>query len=278
VAPIADAHLHLFTHGFHGRAGSSPADPSLEVDAYEVLARRHGVVAGLVIGYEGEGIDLVNNSYIRSLAATRPWMSTVAHVSAEAEPDPDHLEQLMAAGHRGIALYVQDAVTARSVNSWPAEAWRFMEERGAIVSLNASPAGTQGLVELVERTSGCTFIFSHLGDPGRFTKPPSADDAARRIGALLRLARNDNVYVKISGLYAISEPANAYPHEAAWPFIELVLDKFGPGHCLWGSDFSPCLDEVSFDQVIRTPVVERLPRADSDRVMGGNLMELLGYS
>jgi predicted TIM-barrel fold metal-dependent hydrolase len=153
VAPIADAHLHLFTNGFHGRAGSSSAAPGLEVDAYEALARRHGVVAGLVIGYEGEGIDLVNNSYIRSLAGTHPWMSTVAHVSADAALDPDRLEQLMDAGHRGIALYIEDAETARSVSSWPAEGWRLLEERRAIVSLNASPAGTQGLVDLVERTS-----------------------------------------------------------------------------------------------------------------------------
>jgi L-fuconolactonase len=278
VDQIADAHLHLFTNGFHGRSGSKPARTNLEVDAYEVLARRHGVVAGLVLGYQGEGIDLANNSYIRSLAATRPWMSTVADVSTDATPERNRLEQLMESGHRGIALYVEDAATAGAVSSWPAESWRFLEERHAIVSVNASPAGTQGLVDLVERTSGCTFLFSHLGDPGRFTQPPSADDAAHRIGALLRLARNDNVYVKISGLYAISDPANAYPHEAAWPFIELVLDKFGPGHCLWGSDFSPCLDEVSFDQVIRNPVVERLPRADYDRVMGGNLMQLLGNS
>jgi hypothetical protein len=30
-----------------------PAGLGLDVDAYEALARRHGVVAGLVIGYEG---------------------------------------------------------------------------------------------------------------------------------------------------------------------------------------------------------------------------------
>jgi L-fuconolactonase len=275
VEQIADAHLHLFTNGFRGRGGSSPAGPGLEVDAYEVLARRHGVVAGLVIGYEGEGIDPVNNSYIRSLAATHPWMSTVAHVSANAAPDPARLDRLLELGHRGIALYVTGKETAGAVSSWPTESWRCLEERRAIVSVNASPAGTQGLLDLVERTSGCTFLFSHLGEPGRFTQPPSADAAAHRLGALLRLAGNDNVYVKISGLYAISDPATAYPHEAAWPFIDLVLDEFGPSHCLWGSDFSPCLDDVSFEQVIRNPVVERLPAADYDSVMGGNLMELL---
>ena len=272
---FADAHLHLFTNGFRGRGGSSPAGPGREVDAYEVLARRHGIVAGLVIGYEGEGIDPDNNSYIRSLAATHPWMSTVADVSADAAPDPIRLDRLLSLGHRGIALYVADAESAAAVSSWPTENWRVLEARNAIVSVNAGPGGIRGLVNVVERASGCTFLFSHLGDPGRFAQPPSADDAAHRIGALLRLARNDNVYVKVSGLYAISDPANAYPHEAAWPFIDVVLQKFGPDHCLWGSDFSPCLDDVSFEQVIRNPVLEGLPAADYDRVMGGNLISLL---
>ena len=202
-------------------------------------------------------------------------MSTVAHVSADVAPDPASLDRLIELGHRGIAIYVMDVEAAGAVSSWPAESWRRLEERGAIVSLNAAPAATQGLVDLVERTSGCTFLFSHLGDPGRFTSPPSADEAAHRLGALLRLARNDNVYVKISGLYAISDPAGAYPHEAAWPFIDLVLEHFGPGRCLWGSDFSPCLDDVSFEQVIRNPVLDQLPAADYDRVMGGNLLQLL---
>ncbi len=272
---IADAHLHLFTNGFHGSGGTGPAGAGPEVDVYESLARRHGVVAGLVVGYEGEGIDPVNNSYIRALAATRPWMSTVAHVSADVAPDPASLDRLLELGHRGIALYVMDVKTAATLSSWPVETWRRLEKRGAIVSLNASPAATQGLVDLVERTSGCTFLFSHLGDPGRFTSPPSVDEAADRIRPLLRVARNDNVYVKISGLYAISDPGSAYPHEAAWPFIDLVFEQFGPDRCLWGSDFSPCLDDVSFEQVIRNPVLERLPTADYGRVMGGNLLQLL---
>ena len=272
---LADAHLHLFTNGFRGRGGSSPAGPGLEVDAYESLARRHGIVAGLVVGYEGEGIDPDNNSYIRSLAATHPWMSTVADVSTNAASDPTQLHLLLELGHRGIALYLPDIETAKVVSSWPTGSWRLLEEANALVSVNAGPAGIQGLAGVVERTPGCTFLFSHLGDPGRFTQPPSTDDAAHRIGALLRLARNDNVYVKISGLYAISDPANAYPHEAAWPFIDVVLQKFGPDHCLWGSDFSPCLDDVSFEQAIRNPVLEGLPPADYERVMGGNLLELL---
>jgi len=38
------------------------------------------------VGYEGEGIDPDNNAYLRSLAAQRPWMSTVAHLPVAPAP------------------------------------------------------------------------------------------------------------------------------------------------------------------------------------------------
>ena len=73
----------------------------------------------------------------------------------------------------------------------------------------------------------------------------------QRLALLLALADHQNVMVKISGLYAISDPSHGYPHEAARPFIDLVLERFGPSRCLWGSDFSPALEHVSFPQTVR---------------------------
>ena len=81
--------------------------------------------------------------------------------------------------------------------------------------------------------------------------------------------------VKISGLYAISDPAHGYPHDAAAPFLEILFERFGVGRCCWGSDFSPALDFVSFAQTADIPWLTRLSSADIERVMGGNLLQLL---
>ena len=62
------------------------------------------------------------------------------------------------------------------------------------------------------------------------------------------LAQRDHVAVKFSGLYGVSDPAHDFPHAAAQPFVDVLLDAFGPARLLWGSDFSPALDFVSFAQ------------------------------
>ncbi len=85
-----------------------------------------------------------------------------------------------------------------------------------------------------------------------------------------------NVFVKISGLYAISVPEHGYPHAAAGPFIDAVIERFGVARCLWASDFPPALDLVSFAQTIDNPLLGGLAPAERDAVMGGNLLRLLG--
>jgi predicted TIM-barrel fold metal-dependent hydrolase len=278
TAALADAHLHLFARGFPGRYGRSVLGRDPEIEAYEAFRSAHGIEAGLVVGYQGDGIDPRNNSTIRALAADRPWMATLAYADPRATPTAGTVEAWSAEGHVGIAVYLPDAAAAAAVRAWPAAAWRSLEARRAIVSLNAPPQGTEPLAALVAARAGCSFVFSHLGLPGRYPTPPTPREAEDRLAPLLRLAPHPNVAVKISGLYAVSDPAHAYPHAAAAPFVALLLDRFGPARCLWGSDFSPALDFVSFAQAVSTPWLEGLTPAERACVMGGNLLRMLGRS
>lgn len=56
------------------------------------------------------------------------------------------------------------------------------------------------------------------------------------------------MHVKLSGYYALTDPGYDYPHDAAWPYTEVLADSFGTRRLLWASDFSPCLDSVTFAQ------------------------------
>lgn len=273
---LADAHLHLFSRGYRGRYGQGLPGGGSDIEAYESLRAAHGIVAGLVVGYEADGIDPGNNAYLRILAATRPWMATLAHVELSSILVPTQADRLLDAGHAGIALYAADASASTAIAQWPAATWESLARRRAIVSLNARPEAMDGLAPAVETGAGCRFMVAHLGLPGRYPVPPGSAEAAERLAPLLRLARRANVFVKISGLYAVSEPPHAYPHPATGPFIDLLLDRLGPGRCLWGSDFSPCLDFVSFAQALSIPWLERLAPAERGLVTGGTLLRLLG--
>jgi L-fuconolactonase len=272
MAPVADAHMHLFTRGYHpGRDTSAASD----VDRYEAIMKVHGIAAALVVGYEGEGIDPYNNAYLRSLAVQRPWMSTVAYLPLSPPPTVGHLEDLLTAGHRGIAVHCLDAVSAHAVAGWSKGCWELLADRGALVSFNATPEAHPGLAELVRAHTGCRFIFSHVGQPGRYQSPPTKDVAEERLSALLELSSVANCWVKISALYSISARSDAYPYAEADPFVGVVLDAFGPSHCLWGSDFSPTLDHGTFEQAFILPQLDHLPKKEKDQVMGGNLLQLL---
>ncbi|MHA6687598.1 amidohydrolase family protein [Mesorhizobium sp. A556] len=272
---LADAHLHLFRHGFPGGNGQPVLGEVSDIDAYERLRRNHPIAKGLVIGYEADGIDPDNNAYLRSLAATRPWIASLAFLPVASAPSVEAIDWLFGAGHVGVALYLPDAAAAKTLCAWPASVWAAFNRHKAILSLNARPEATVHLERLVETLAGCPMLFSHLGLPGLFATRPSTAEAEHRIDGLLRLAKSPNVRVKISGLYATSDAPATPPHPGAQPFIDIILDRFGPERCLWGSDFSPALEWVDFEDTFAATCLGLLTATERDAVMGLNLLKLL---
>jgi L-fuconolactonase len=129
---------------------------------------------------------------------------------------------------------------------------------------------------VLERFPQLRLLVSHLGLPPAVASPPSPDQADRAMQAVSRLARYPAVSVKLSGFYALSSPGHDYPHESAWLYVEQLVRVFGCNRLLWGSDFSPCLDWVTFPQTVN--LFEKMPflkPPDVARITGGNLLALL---
>jgi len=274
VTAIADAHVHLFERGFHGVAGGPPAGPD-ELGLYERLRRLHGIDRALVVGYEGEPRYAGNNDHVLELARTRAWIAPVAFVPPAPAPTPELLRSYRGRGGVGIALYAADEAEGRAIAGWPSAVFAELRAARAVISLNARPAATATLTPAVDALEGCTLLFSHLGLPGRPTDGGGLEDARARLGPLLALADRAWVWVKLSAPYAISDPGHDFPHLAAGPFVDLVLDAYGPGRLTWGSDFSPALDHVSFAQTLDARLLAGCTPAEIAAVMGGNLQHLL---
>lgn len=272
--PTADAHLHLFAAGFAGLTGSSAAGED-ELLMYERLRALHGIERGLVIGYEGEPRYAGNNAEVLALARSHPWITPLLYLPADPAPTVDALREAVEAGAAGFSIYLADAPAGRSFAGWPAAAFAELNAQHAIVSFNATPAAIACLAAAVDALDGCALLFSHLGLPGPHARVPRVDEARERLRPLLSLAGRDHVAVKLSGLYAISEPAHDYPHAAADPFVALALDRFGPERLLWGSDFAPALDFVSFAQLADARPLAQCAPHEVDAVMGGNLLRIV---
>jgi L-fuconolactonase len=264
--------VHLFAEGFSGVYGRLIDD---ELALYEQLRIRFGIERALVVGYEGEPRYAGNNGYILALARTRPWISPVAYVQVDPAPTVESLRLLQAEGAIGYALYLTEPHEAEAVAAWPRASMRELEAQRPVISLNATPAATRALEPVIDTLCDCTFLFSHLGLPGRFPTPPTLEEAIARLRPLLTIADRQNVAVKLSGLYAISDPAHDFPHSAAEHIVEAVLAAYGPGRVCWGSDYTPAFDFVSFAQLADARLLRGLRPVEINGIMGENLQRLL---
>ena len=88
---------------------------------------------------------------------------------------------------------------------------------------------------------------------------------------MAELARRENVYCKVSGMVTEADFA-AWTEEQLKPYMEAVLEAFGPDRLLFGSDWPVCTVACEyvkwFDIVSR--FVSSLSAAEQERIMGAN--------
>lgn len=271
-----DAHAHFFRPGYVDLLPEScrRLQPD-EFTLYAALAARHKITHVLAVGYEGEAWAVGNNDYLAALARQAPWLRPVAYAEPAAL-QVSSLETWYAQGFTGISLYPTTPEAAQRLGTIPAEVWAWLVAHRWLVSVNSRGELWRAWPPILDSHPALRLLVSHLGLPPRCAQPPTLAEAAARLAVVTALARYPSVQVKLSGLYALTDPGHDYPHRAAWPYIETIAQTFGPGRMLWGSDFSPALEQVSFAQTCG--VVDRLPgfsAAERSAILEDNLAELL---
>jgi predicted TIM-barrel fold metal-dependent hydrolase len=246
---LADAHLHLFRQGYAERNGPAWANPH-ELKLYDTFRRLHNIECGLVIGYEGLPRFRGNNRDLAAWSKKYSWITPLSYLPVTTPPSLKLLEARFRQGFAGLALYVMTAREAENLNRWLMSSFQLLNRHRQIISLNARPEALVQLAPFLAKLDRCAILISHLGLPGRYAAAPSMREARKILQPLRSLAKLPHVGVKLSGLYAISQPSHDYPHRSSHPFLLQLYDDFGPKRLYWGSDFSPALEHVSFPQTI----------------------------
>lgn len=285
ASPAVDAHIHLFDPGFTEVLPEScrRIAPD-ELTLYRVLAAHHQIEQALVVGYEGEPWATGNNHYIARLAQAHSWIRPLAYVHHPESLTTGELESLAAQGFVGISLYLFDPTDATQatgsapnrLESVAQPVWEWLVQQRWLISVNSTGQRWRDWLPVLTQHPQLRLLVSHLGLPPRCEAAPSLHGAAERLADVIDLAVAPNVYIKVSGLYALTTPGYDYPHKAAWPYIQVLLERFGVHRLLWGSDFSPALEWVSFPQTRHVP--DELPflNAESRRaICYENLKQLL---
>lgn len=275
MAQRADAHIHLFEKSL---SGTLPDRFGVQVDeaaCYDSLAREHDVEAALVVCFQASEGNEANNAYVLRRKQEYNWIHPAVFVDPASPPETGALAAWRDRGAAGLTMYIGPD-NADAVRRFPDEIWEWMVERQWLLSVNSSGETWAVWEDVLERHGDLRLVMSHLGLPPKVTEPIDRARAAESLAHQAALARYGETRVKLSGFYALTDPSHDYPHELAWPYVEVLIAEFGVERLLWASDYAPCLNHQTFPQTLslfwKMPFLSDDAR---DRIAGGNLLELL---
>ncbi|WP_326656092.1 amidohydrolase family protein [Streptomyces sp. NBC_00385] len=210
---------------------------TLPEETPEFLALAHGsdLVAGVVGWSDLTAPDIAGTlAALRELPGGDRLVSLRHQVQGEADPRwllrPDVL--------RGLAA-VADA--------------------GLVYDLVVQPHQLPAAVRAAELLPGLTFVLDHAGKPqiAAGLQQPWADD-------LRALAALPNTVCKLSGLVTEADPHD-WTVKDLRPYVGTVLDAFGPGRLMFGSDWPVCRLAATYTEVVETALALLDGLADDER-------------
>jgi L-fuconolactonase len=217
-----------------------------ETREFLVLARATSFIAG-VVGW----VELTDRGAADEIARLRSgpggrWLVGIRH-QIQDEPDPDWLGRSDV--RTGIA-----AVGAA----------------GLVYDLLIRPEHLPAAVDLARAQPHTRFVVDHLA------KPPIASGALEPWSSQIRpLGELGNVSCKLSGMTIEADWAGWRSADLR-PYVDHVLDVFGPGRLVFGSDWPLCLVAATYEQVYdaASETLDSLSASERAAVFGGNATEI----
>jgi L-fuconolactonase len=128
------------------------------------------------------------------------------------------------------------------------------------------PRHLPATITFIEMFPGQSFVIDHLAKPlikSQITQPWKE--------LIIRIARHENVYCKLSGMVTEADFTNWKTLDFR-PYLDTVLEAFGPGRIMFGSDWPVCLVAASYEQqlaIIRN-FIDPLSPSEKRAIMGEN--------
>lgn len=128
------------------------------------------------------------------------------------------------------------------------------------------------VLDFVDRHPSQAFVLDHIG------KPRIRDGSFAAWNRRIRdLARRPNVCCKISGL-ANEADWGGWTEEQFLPYLDTVLEAFGPRRLMFGSDWPVCLPAIRYGRWLDLveAFASRLGDGERRRILGGTAIEAYG--
>ncbi|MFH6602802.1 amidohydrolase family protein [Maribacter algicola] len=144
-----------------------------------------------------------------------------------------------------------------------------LEKYGHVYDILIFPHQLGAALEFVKQFPNQKFVIDHIA------KPYIKDGFFEGWAILIKeIARYENVYCKLSGMITEADYKTWTPQQII-PYMDWVLNVFGPDRIMYGSDWPVCLVAGNYGQVKQLVVDFIAPLSDGERmaIMGGNAIE-----
>jgi len=144
-----------------------------------------------------------------------------------------------------------------------------LEAYELVYDLLLFPRHLQRALKLVKTFPGQRFVLDHLGKPlikDRILEPWRSDIA--------RLASHPNVWCKLSGMVTEADHKQ-WQYKDLLPYMEVVLDSFGPDWIMLGSDWPVCRLATEYSEVMKIvpEFIEALSQRDHEKILYQNAID-----
>ena len=144
-----------------------------------------------------------------------------------------------------------------------------LEKYGFVYEILVFPHQLGAVLEFVKRFPNQKFVIDHLA------KPYIKDGFSEGWKVMMKeIAKCKNVYCKVSGMITEADYRN-WNYEHLKPYIEVVLEYFGPERLMFGSDWPVCLVAGEYEQVreIAEKAVSQFSPSEQKAFWGQNAIE-----
>ncbi len=137
---------------------------------------------------------------------------------------------------------------------------------GLAYDLLLRPPHLAPATRLVDRLPNQRFVVDHIAKP-RITEHFDTEWAQ----GLRDLAQRPNVFCKLSGLSTLVPAAHVKPNTFK-PYLDTVLEAFGPARCMVGSDWPVCTLGADYASTMGNVAhyVQALSTSEQDNILGLN--------
>jgi L-fuconolactonase len=283
-APRVDAHTHIWELNRRSQPWIDPRSMSVlnqdrtftELTTEVRAAGIDGVVLVQVLNDAGETDDFLwcgTDPLVRGVVGWTDLLSPDLDEALDALTEHPSGARLVGIRHQALAEADPADWLRRAAD---AKAFPALGRRGLPFDLMFRPEHLDLVGDVMRRHSDTTFVLDHGG------KPPIAagwhsTEAERWAELIAKLATAGNVVGKVSGLTTMAD-LRRWTASDLEPFVDHLLNRFGPDRLIFGSDWPVSLRAGSYRRTVDTidELVGRLATGERDAVMGGTAVRTYG--